>query len=123
MGQSLPGSDAMETNDPLLAARALVLHDLETCGYAGPRAVSVLEDAVAERRWWVREWPEGAAYVAGQIAQDVQDALLDGVGRWPLCRACDDVEPHELRISPELGENPRWVCERGGIVVAVLGGL
>ncbi|WP_026257579.1 hypothetical protein [Actinopolymorpha alba] len=110
-------------DDPLMSARARVLHDLHASGNDDPRAVSILEDAVSERRWWVSEWPEGAAYVAGQIAQDVQDALLDSVGRWPLCRACDEVEPHELRINPELGPDPRWVCERSGMAVAPLGEL
>lgn len=109
--------------DPMLSARASVLHDLESCGYADPRGVSILEDVLAGRRWWVEEWPEGAAYIAGQIAQDVQDKLLDTIGRWPLCHACDAVEPHELRIQPELGENPHWVCERAGMDVAALGEL
>lgn len=113
----------MTSDDPLLAARALVLHDLTSCSFADPRAVSILEDAVAERRWWVQEWPEGAAYVAGQVAQDVQDALLDTVGRWPLCKACDLVEAHELRINPELGPDPQWVCERSGMAVSPLGKL
>jgi len=110
-------------DDPLMSARALVLHDLQALGKADPQGVSVLEKALSERRWWVSEWPEGAAYVAGQVAQDVQDALLDSVGRWPLCKACDDVAPHELRIVPELGPDPHWVCERAGMVVSPLGGL
>jgi len=113
----------MTVDDPLMRARAQVLHDLQTCGFADPRGVSILEDAVVARRWWVEEWPEGAEYVAGQLAQDVQEALLDTVGRWPLCRACQNSEPHELRIEPELGPSPHWVCERSGIVVAALGTL
>lgn len=110
-------------DDPLLRARALVLRDLSASGYADPRAVSILEDAVAGRRWWIEEWPEGAAYVAGQIAQDVQDTMLDTVARWPLCRSCDLTEPHELHIEPELGPEPHWICERSGIIVAALGEL
>jgi hypothetical protein len=110
-------------DDPLMGARARVLHDLQACGFADPRGVSILEDAVAERRWWVQEWPEGAVYVAGQLAQDVQDALFDTVGRWPLCHSCDAVEPHELRINPDLGADPHWVCERSGMSVAELGKL
>lgn len=113
----------MTVDDPLMRARAQVLHDLQACGFADPRGVSILEDAVAGRRWWVEEWPEGAGYVAGQLAQDVQDALFDTIGRWPLCHACRISEPHELRIEPELGSAPRWVCERSGIVVAALGTL
>ena len=114
----------MTTEDPLLSVRALVLRDLAARGLDSPAAVDVLEDAVQERRWWVQEWPEGAAYVAGQVAQDVQDRLLDvGVARWPRCTACDEVEPHELRIAPELGPDPHWTCERAGMVVAPLGSL
>jgi hypothetical protein len=45
------------------------------------------------------------------------------VGRWPLCRVCENAEPHELRITPELGPDPHWVCERSGTVVAPLGQL
>jgi hypothetical protein len=106
-----------------MSARARVLHDLEARGKADSRGVSILERVLSERRWWLSEWPEGAAYVAGQVAQDVQDAMLDSVGRWPLCTTCDEMTPHELRISPELGPDPRWVCERSGIEVAPLGEL
>lgn len=113
----------MTVDDPLMRVRAQVLHDLEKEGRADARCVSILEDALAGRRWWVSEWPEGAAYVAGQVAQDVQDAMLDTVGRWPLCRVCENAEPHELRITPELGPDPHWVCERSGTVVAPLGEL
>ena len=114
----------MSVDETLLVARARILHDLQSCGCADAAAVSIVEDAVAKRRWWVEQWPEGAAYVAGQIAQDVQDALLDNVGRWPLCRACPTgSDVHELRIKPELGENPHWVCEKAGVVVAALGAL
>ena len=55
------------------------------------------------RRWWASQWEEGKQYVAGLIAQDVQDALLEEAGRWPLCRACDELDPHALYIHPELG--------------------
>lgn len=30
---------------------------------------------------------------------------------------------HALRVSPELGADPHWVCEEAGIVVAPVGGL
>jgi hypothetical protein len=110
--------------DSLLQARALVLHDLQACGAADATVVSMVEDIVAHRRWWVEQWPEGAAYVAGQIAQDVQDRLADGLGRWPACPLHDwESESHELRISPDLGPEPHWVCETEGIVVAPLGNL
>lgn len=111
-------------DDALLAARALVLHDLEATSAASPTSVSALESSVTTRRWWASQWEEGRQYVAGLVAQDVQDAMLQDVGRWPLCRACDDLDPHALYIHPELGgPDPSWVCEQSGITVAPLGGL
>ena len=110
--------------DALLAARALVLHDLEVTGAATPETVSALEEAVTTRRWWASQWAEGRTYVAGLVAQDVQDALLDHVGHWPICRACDELAAHALYIHPELvGPDPTWVCEHSGIAVAPLGTL
>ena len=110
--------------DVLLAARALVLHDLEITRAANPTTVSALEASVTTRRWWASQWAEGRLYVAGLIAQDVQDALLEDVGRWPLCHACDELDPHALYIHPELGgPDPTWVCEHSGIAVAPLGQL
>jgi len=112
------------SDDALMTARALVLHDLEVTDVANADSVSALEEAVSTRRWWASQWEEGKAYVAGLIAQDVQDALLDRVGRWPLCRTCDDLDPHALYIHPELGgPEPTWVCENSGIAVAPLGKL
>ncbi len=104
-----------------------MLHDLEVTGAADAATVSALEEAVATRRWWASQWAEGRAYVAGLVAQDVQDAVLDRAGRWPLCRQCDDgggTDPHALFIHPELGgPDPHWVCERSGTAVAPLGSL
>lgn len=116
--------DIVTSPDPLLVARALVLHDLEATSVADPQSVSALEEAVTTRRWWASQWEEGKAYVAGLVAQDVQDAILDRIGRWPLCRWCDEIEPHALYIHPELGgPDPTWVCESSGIAVARLGTL
>jgi hypothetical protein len=109
--------------DPLLAARALVLADLQSCELADADTVSVLEESVAQRRWWVSQWPEGATFVAGLVAQDVQDGILDRLGRWPLCRVCEDHDGHGLYIEPELGPDPHWVCEKSSTVVAPLGRL
>jgi hypothetical protein len=56
----------------------------------------------------------------------VQEALLDSTGRWPSCRADhtdDDVPEHELRVTPDLGEDPHWMCEESGVVVARVGDL
>lgn len=110
----------------LLQARARVLADLEARHAADAAAVSALEDAVAERGWWTEQWPEGAAYVAGLVAQDVQDALFEAGARWPVCLGCDEDETlvHTLFISPDLGgPDPVWVCEHSGDVVAPLGAL
>jgi hypothetical protein len=109
----------------LLSARARVLADLEARHLATPAAVSALEDAMSERGWWAEQWPAGIEYVAGLVAQDVQDALFETVGRWPLCLSCgEDAPQHSLFIQPDLGgPDPVWVCEESGDVVAPLGGL
>jgi hypothetical protein len=105
----------------LHTARALVLADLTARDVAGPAVVSLVEDAVAQRRWWLDQWPDGAAFVPGLVAQDVQDALLSTYGRWPLCPLCED--PHALAVEPELGEDPHWVCEARAEAVAPVGAL
>lgn len=106
--------------DPLLTARALLLHDLTATDVATPQVVSLLEDAVAERRWWVQQWPQGEEFVVGLVAQDVADRLLEVAGRWPLCPA----HPQEaLQVEPELGADPRWVCTRSCGQVAAVGSL
>ncbi len=111
----------MELERRLHAARALVLADLAAFGIADASAVSLVEDAVAHRRWWVEQWPQGAGFVAGLIAQDVQDALLERGERWPVCGVCE--EAHGLQVEPELGPDPHWVCAERGVVVAPVGGL
>jgi hypothetical protein len=111
--------------DALLAARALVLHDLAARRMDSPRTVSIVDEVLTQRRWWVEQWPDGAAYVACLVAQDVQEALHEHVGRWPLCALPhdDDDVPHELRVMPDLGEDPHWICEEQGCVVAPVGAL
>ncbi len=112
-----------DVDEALLSARAKVLHDLEASGAADPGSVSALENAVAERRWWVTSWSEAPSYVAGLVAQDLQDALLEDRGRWPLCPRCADAT-HALYIHPDLGgPDPVWVCEETGQAVAPLGAL
>ena len=109
--------------DVLLDARARVLRDLEATGAASPTSVSALETAVTDRRWWVAQWESGEAFAAGLVAQDVQDALLQEVGRWPLCPLCEDAT-HALYIHPEIGgPDPVWVCEETAREVAPLGSL
>lgn len=109
----------------LLSARARVLADLTARRQATASAVSLLEDAVEARRWWAQQWTEGEVYVAGLVAQDVQDQLFDQGERWPLCLACDpDAPEHSLHIQPDLGgPDPVWVCEESGQEVAPLGRL
>ncbi len=94
-------------DSPVYAARALVLRDLQSTRVADATAVSLLEEAVTNRSWWVEQWPDGAAYVAGLVAQDVQDALLSRVGRWPLCSQCNDAEPHAATSIPSWGDPTR----------------
>jgi hypothetical protein len=126
-GRSLPTRGTIEVVDDtlLLAARALVLADLEARHRATPEAVDALEDACANRGWWAEQWPEGRVYVAGLVAQDVQDALFESVGRWPMCLSCDPEHPeHSLYIEPDIGgPSPQWVCEESGRAVAPLGHL
>lgn len=106
-----------------LDCRARVLADLTAAALASATAVSLLEDALESRRWWAEQWPDGAPYVAGLVAQDVQDAVIDSGGRWPVCPDCDAAE-HTLHIHPELGgPDPVWVCEERGEAVAPLGQL
>jgi hypothetical protein len=111
-------------NSLMLEARALVLADLEARQQANAKAVSALEEACASRQWWAEQWPEGETYVAGLVAQDVQDALFESVGRWPTCVDCDAGPMHSLYIQPDLGgPDPVWVCEETGEIAAPLGFL
>jgi hypothetical protein len=107
----------------LHAARARVLADLVAGEVAEADVVSLVEDSVARRRWWVEQWPDGVSYVAGLVAQDVQDALLERYGRWPLCPVCPSGDPHALDVEPELGPDPHWVCHKAGVKVAAVGSL
>lgn len=104
-------------------ARALVLADLTARDVADAEVVSIVEASVTSRRWWVEQWPQGIEYITGLVAQDVQDALLERHGRWPLCPVCDKGDPHALEVVPELGPDPQWVCHQAGVVVARVGGL
>ncbi|MGL5824368.1 MAG: hypothetical protein ACRCYU_05955 [Nocardioides sp.] len=105
-------------------ARARVLADLQASGQATARIVSALEDVIEQRRWWAAQWPAGHIYVAGLVAQDLQDAMFRIVGRWPLCPTCPDLPGHALYLHPELGgPDPRWVCEESAVEVAGLGQL
>lgn len=121
----------MDTISPLEqalhAARALVLADLKAVDVADADVVSLVEESITSRRWWVEQWPEGVAFVTGLVAQDVQDGLLERYGRWPICPVCgpgaDSGGPHALDVEPELGADPHWVCSEAGVVVAPVGSL
>ncbi|MGY1436417.1 hypothetical protein [Streptomyces reniochalinae] len=134
--ESAPGSDPPgEGRDPavpgrqdpleraLHAARALILADLEASDVARADIVSMVEESVTHRRWWVGQWPEGVAFVDGLVAQDVQDALLEQYGRWPVCPVCAGSDLHALQVEPELGEDPHWICGKTSTVVARVGRL
>ncbi|MER7047371.1 MULTISPECIES: hypothetical protein [Streptomyces] len=116
-------NDADPLEQALHTARALVLADLAARDAADAEVVSLVEKSVTHRRWWVEQWPDGLAYLTGLVAQDVQDALLESHGRWPLCPVCDEGDPHALEVEPELGPDPQWVCHKAGVVVAPVGGL
>ncbi|MDQ1616261.1 MAG: hypothetical protein QOJ60_2200 [Actinomycetota bacterium] len=113
----------MTSADPLLTARALVLRDLASQGGLDPHTVSVVEDCVAQRRWWLAQWSAGEDFIAGLVAQDVQDMLFDEARRWPVCDTCAEPVEHSLAIEPELGPDPHWVCSESGSVIAPLGHL
>ncbi|HET9381608.1 MAG TPA: hypothetical protein VFP69_12345 [Streptomyces sp.] len=117
------GNPLTPSEQALHTARALVLADLVARKVAEADVVSLVEESVTQRRWWVGQWPEGAAYLAGLVAQDVQDALLDRYGRWPLCPVCVSGDPHALEVEPELGPDPHWVCHQAGVKVAAVGAL
>jgi hypothetical protein len=117
------GNPISPLEQALHAARARVLADLVAGRVAEADLVSLVEDSVAHRRWWVEQWPEGADFVAGLVAQDVQDALLERYGRWPLCPVCGSGDPHALDVEPELGADPHWVCHKAGVKVAAVGSL
>lgn len=113
----------MTSDDPLLTARARVIADLAAQGLVDAHTVSVVEDCVSQRRWWLSQWEQGRPFVDGLVAQDVQDILFDESRRWPICSGCADPVEHSLSIEPELGPDPHWVCSESGHVVAPLGAL
>lgn len=97
-------------------AREAVRRDL-----ADPRRDDLLDSCVEQRRWWVEQWADGAAYLPCLLAQDVQEAVHETDDpSWPLCPECLD---HPLVIEPDLGTDPFWVCERSGLPVAPVGSL
>ncbi len=58
------GMELNPLEQALHTARALVMADLAAADVAEADIVSLVEDAVTHRRWWVEQWPEGAEFVA-----------------------------------------------------------
>lgn len=98
----------------------------EAVGRDLPRAYdSALAGAVERRRWWLSQWEDGAPYVLGLLAQDLQEAVhVDDTG-WPACTepTCPAVGAHALFVEPDLGADPFWTCHRTGLPVAPVGQL
>ena len=77
-----------------------------------------------DRKWWAEQWPEGEMYVAGLVAQDVQDALIERSAAGRSASTATDAPLHALHIQPDLGgPDPVWVCEETGREIAPLGEL
>lgn len=108
--------------DPVLdAACDAVRRDLEATGACNDAAVEWLALCTRERGWWLAQWPGGAAYVVGLLAQDVQEAVHEHADRqWPLC---PDHADHPLYVEPDLGPDAFWVCHRSGLPCAPIGQL
>jgi hypothetical protein len=88
---------------------------------ADPARDALVDAALEHRRWWLAEWPDGAAYVVCLLAQDVQEAVHAAHDPdWPLCPEHRD---HALFVEPDLGTDPFWVCHRTGLPVAAVGSL
>ncbi|CAM5704665.1 hypothetical protein STENM327S_08417 [Streptomyces tendae] len=98
----------------LHAARALVLADLVAGEVAEPDVVSLVEESVVQRRWWVEQWPEGAEFVAGLVAQDVQDALLERYGRSAAVPGVRLRRPARAGRRAQAGSRPALGVRQGG---------
>ncbi len=114
-------TDSLTPDQALALAGMVVRHDLQATRAWSATTEAIVVTALAERRWWVQEWPEGAEHVAGLVAQDVQEAVHATVDQqWPPCPEHPD---HALFVEPDLGPDPFWVCHRSGLPVAPVGSL
>jgi hypothetical protein len=107
-------------DEALSEARARLVHDLSSTKADQPRCVDVVDGVVHERRSWLEQWPDGAAFITCLVAQDVKEELAGVIGRWPQCPTTPG---HELQVEPDLGEDPHWVCEDCALPVARVGEL
>ena len=109
----------MSVHPALAAAAEAVCRDLPA------QHVAVLAAAVEERAWWLSQWEEGAAYVLGLLAQDVQESVHADDPDWPACTevSCPAHLAHALFVEPDLGADPFWTCHRTGLPVAAVGRL
>ena len=89
------------------------------------RYAAALTAAVEQRVWWLSQWEDGAAYVLGLLAQDVQEAVHADDPHWPACMeiSCPAHLAHALFVEPDLGADPFWTCHRTGLPVAPVGQL
>ena len=108
------------THPALAAAADAVRRDLPSAAYD-----AALQDAVTQRGWWLAQWADGAAYVLGLLAQDLQEVVHADDPQWPLCSetTCPARFGHALFVEPDLGADPFWTCHRTGLPVAPVGGL
>jgi hypothetical protein len=119
----------MSAHPVLEQARAALRRDLRAGqGSAAPWASlweAALQDAVAQRAWWLAQWADGAPHVLGLVAQDVQEAVHERDPLWPPCTetSCPERLQHALHVEPDLGPDPFWTCHRTGLPVAAVGTL
>ena len=102
------------TEDALHDARTTLLRDASS--YA-----ELVDQVVAERRWWLDEWPDGAPHLLCLVAQDLQEKVHET--RDPLWPRCPEHDDHPLLVEPDLGPDPFWVCHLTGLPVAPVGSL
>ena len=117
----------------LVAARGALRRDLSAAvgttldGRPWPVGVweAALQDALAQRAWWLAQWEQGADHVLGLVAQDVQEAVHELDPDWPACTeaSCPAHLAHALFVEPDLGPDPFWTCHRTGLPVAPVGAL
>ena len=64
----------------------------------------------AERRWWLEQWPAGEEFIAGLIAQDVQEQLADrlcalgGMTPYPVLSALEHF-PQDFGLAPQTEQD------------------